>query len=254
MELRKQKEIEYYNKQAQKKQEAGDFEGFNLNLLNSYQSCCQWIEKNSQGKKILDYGCGNGVHSIFLAKNGAEVIGIDLSEPSLEVAKSKAKKQGVEDKIKFLKMDCEIMDFPDDFFDIIFDGGTFSSLDLNKALPELVRVLRPNGFLIGIETFGHNPVTNLKRKFNKLSGKRTEWAESHILKSKNLKEMEKYFSKVEVYFFHFISFLAFPFLKFSGGRILLKFLESIDKILLKLPFFKKYAFKIVFIFSKPKKI
>ncbi|PIU24464.1 hypothetical protein COT12_00910, partial [Candidatus Berkelbacteria bacterium CG08_land_8_20_14_0_20_39_8] len=79
-------------------------------------------------------------------------------------------------------MDCEKMEFPDNLFDIIFDGGTFSSIDLVKAYPELSRVLKPDGFLIGIETFGHNPFTNLKRKINKLIGKRTEWATAHIFR------------------------------------------------------------------------
>ncbi|MCK4781650.1 class I SAM-dependent methyltransferase [Candidatus Parcubacteria bacterium] len=253
MELRKQKEIEFYDKQAQKKQEAGDFEGFNPNLLNSYQFCCQWLKKNCRGKKLLDYGCGNGVHSIFPAQNGAQVKGIDLSEPSLEIAKKRAKQEQVEDKIEFLLMDCEKLNFPDNFFDIIFDGGAFSSLDLNKAFPELIRVLKPNGYLIGIETLGHNPIANLKRKFNKLSGKRTGWAESHIFKIKDLKTAERHFNGIEVYFFHIISFLAFPFLNLPGGKILLRLLEKIDKILFKFSFLRKYAFKIVFIFSNPKK-
>lgn len=261
MELRKQKEIEYYDKKAKESlknnsenSKQQDFEGFKPNLLSGFSFCYQWLVKNCHNKKVLDYGCGNGIHAFQIVKMGAEkVIGIDLSEKSLKIAREKVKKEEIEDKIEFILMDCEKMDFLDNSFDIIFDGGTFSSIDIKKAYPELVRVLKPNGFLIGIETFGHNPFTNLKRKINKITGKRTKWASEHILKMKNLEEAKDYFNKIETKFFHLTSWIIFPFLNFPGAKFLLKLFEAKDKILLKLPFLRKYAFKVVFIFSQPKK-
>lgn len=262
MEKRKQKEIEYYDKKAKEwlkeksiKEWRTDFEGFNPNLLSSFKFLYKILGEKCNDKVVLDYGCGNGIHSIFLAKMGAKkVIGIDLSEPQLLIAKKRAKQEGVEDKTEFLLMDCEKMEFPANFFDIVFDGGTFSSLDLRKVLSELKRVLKPDGFVIGVETFGHNPFTNLKRKINKITKKRTEWAANHIMKNKDLELAKDFFGKIEVYYFHFVSWIAFPFLNLPGGRFLLKLLEEIDKFLLFIfPFFKKYCFKIVFVFSKPRK-
>ena len=150
-------------------------------------------------------------------------------------------------------MDCENLEFPDNHFDIIFDGGTFSSLDLKKAFPELSRVLKKDGVLIGIETLGHNPLTNFKRRINKKIGKRTEWAVGHILKRENFEDVNQYFGKVESNFFHIVSWIIFPFFKIPGFVHLLRALEEIDKILLRVPALKKYAFKTVFIFSNPKK-
>ena len=260
MEERKKVEIEYYDKKAegwlkQNKDQRliTDFEGFDPNLLSSFRFCYEYLKDKCQNKRFLDYGCGNGVHSIFPAKCGAQVIGIDLSEPSLKIAGERARREGVEDNVRFLAMDCEKMGFPDDYFDIIFDGGTFSSIDLNKTYPELSRILKPQGFLLGIETFGHNPFTNLKRKINKLIGKRTGWAAGHIFKTKDLERAKDYFNKVEVHYFHLISWAAIPFLRFPGGKILLRVLEFTDNILLKVSFLRKYAFKVVFIFSEPKK-
>ena len=263
MEERKQKEIEYYDKQAKEwlkgksiKGWGADFEGFNPYLLSSFAFCYKILEEKCKDKVVLDYGCGNGIHSIFPAKRGArKVVGIDLCEPSLEIAKKRAKQEGVEDKTEFLVMDCEKLEFPDNYFDIIFDGGTFSSIDLSKALPGLARVLKPNGFLIGIETLGHNPLTNLKRKINVLTGKRTKWAAEHIFKMKDLKQAENYFEKIETHFFHLTSWIIFPFLNLPGGKILLNLFEKIDHFLLFIfPFLRRYSFKIVFVFSAPKKL
>lgn len=275
MEERKQKEIEYYDKKAEEfskdynppsassqpavgplsdKKWLGDFEGFEPQNLESFRFCYNFLKENCRDKIILDYGCGNGIHSIPLAKFRAKkIIGIDLSEKSLKIARERVKRLGLEDKVEFILMDCEKMEFPDNYFDIIFDGGTFSSLDLNNVFPELVRVLKPGGKVIGIETFGHNPIANLKRKLNKVSGKRTEWAESHIFQKEDLKEAEKYFEKIEVCYFHIVSFLAIPFLKMPGGKIFLKAMEALDKILFLIPFLTKYAFKVIFTFSLPKK-
>jgi ubiquinone/menaquinone biosynthesis C-methylase UbiE len=251
MEERKEKEIDFYNKQSDKN--SGDFEGFKPENLSSYSFLYNYLRDKCKGKKILDYGCGNGIHSVFLAECGGNVTGIDLSENQLEIAKKRTQKKGIEDRVNFIKMDCEKLDFPGNSFDIIFDGGTFSSLDLNKVFSELVRVLKPDGFILGIETFGHNPFTNLKRRFNKASGKRTEWAASHIFQNKDFLSAQNYFNKIEIKYFHLISWAAFPFLNLPGGRIMLKLLETADKILFVIPFFRKYAFKVVFIFSKPKK-
>jgi len=246
MEERKQIEIEHYD---QKAREFG--RGPSSTNLASFKFTYKLLKENCQDKLVLDYGCGNGIHTIPIAKMGArKVVAIDLSEKSLDIAKNRAEKEGVADKVEFLKMDCEKMEFPDNYFDLIFDGGTFSSLDLKLALPELNRVLKPEGVLIGIETLGHNPIANLKRKLNKITGKRTGWATEHIFQIKDLKEVKNYFNKIEVRFFHIISFLAFPFLNLPGTKFVLKILEFFDSILLALPFLKKYAFKVVFICRK----
>lgn len=241
-------------KDEKRKGDKVDSKSFQPTLLSSFNYLYKLLAENCRGKKVLDYGCGEGVHADFLVEAGAlKVVGIDLSEKSLQIARGKIEKAGLEDKIEFLLMDCEKTTFPDNSFDVILDGGTFSSLDLKIALPELARILKPEGILIGIETFGHNPLTNLKRKFNKIVGKRTGWAQSHIVKKESLELVKNYFGEANVDYFHIISWLAFPFLPFSGGKILLKIMEVGDRILLKIPFLRKYAFKTVFTFSKPKK-
>lgn len=258
LEDRKQKEIEYYDSEAEQSsaeeiKEAGSKAGMDPFLLQSYGFLYGLLGSRCPGGVILDYGCGTGVHLANLAKIGREVIGIDLSQKSLEIAEKRLKNEKLEGGARVLLMDCEKMEFPDNSFDVVFDGGTFSSLDFDKALPQISRVLKPNGILIGIETLGHNPFTNLKRKINKITGKRTGWAAGHIFKMGDFKKAEKYFSKKDVYFFHLISWLAFPFMNLPGGKALLKLFEFIDKILLKMSFLRKYAFKVVFVFSGPKK-
>ena len=248
MEDRKKAEIEYYDTQAkdfsERSREAR--EGFSPSVLGSYQFLYKLAASLCEGKKVLDYGCGNGVHTAFLAKHAAEVVGVDLSENSLEIARKNAQKEGIGEKTKFLAMDCEALEFPSGSFDVVFDGGTFSSLDFPKALGEIVRVLRPNGVLVGIETFGHNPLANVKRAYNKITGKRTAWAASHIMRQKEIALLRDHFEQIELHYFHLISLFCFPFLGLPGGRFLLQLGQLIDRAFLRVPFLEKYAFKVVF--------
>lgn len=248
MEERKLKEIEYYDRQAGEEsadnKEAGSLAEFDPFLLGSYQFLRNYL-KDNKDKTVLDYGCGTGCHLPWLAKSFNKVTGIDLSQNSLDKA------QKLSSGAVLVLGDCEKMPFPNESFDVVFNGGTFSSLDLDVALKEIHRVLKPNGLLAGIETLGHNPLTNFKRKINKFLGKRTSWAESHIFRIEDLERVKKYFNIRELQFFHVTSWAAFPFLRSSGGKLFLKLLEKLDHFLLStLPFLKKYSFKIVFLFQK----
>lgn len=256
-EERKKREIDFYDIQAKKLKErhasdaATDFEGFSPAELSSFKFCYRLVSERAGGAVLLDYGCGNGVHTGFLAGVAAKVVGIDLSEASLAIAKERIKKAGLESKTDFMAMDCEQLDFPGGSFDIIFDGGTFSSLDLDRALPELARVLKPGGSVIGIETFGHNPITNFKRSLKAKTGGRTAWAASHIFTMDDYAKAGRYFAKTEAYFFHLVSWAVFPLLNLPGGRNLLRAVEAVERPFLKAPLFRRWAFKTVFVFSKP---
>jgi len=258
MEQRKEKEKSHYENLAKKWREIhennnqqSDIENYDINIFSSYRFSKDWLKQNVKPKmKILDYGCGHGMHSILPAKLDAKVYAIDFSGESLKIGEQRAKKEGVENRINFIQMDCEKLNFPDNYFDIIWNGGTLSSLNINKAFLEISRTLKQNGKIIGIETFGHNPLANLKRWINKKRGIRTPWATNHILKNKDLKLAKRYFKIEKLNYFHLLSIFVFPFRNFLGGKFLFKLVDKVDNILLKIPFLKKYAFKIVFIFQK----
>ena len=70
-------------------------------------------------KVILDYCCGVGLFSILPAIRGGFVYGIDISDKSIEVAKTRAEFFGVYERTEFKVMDAENLEFADSTFDII---------------------------------------------------------------------------------------------------------------------------------------
>ena len=71
------------------------------------------IENDCRGKRVLEYGCGPGGYSFSLAKSGAWVVGIDISEVAIEQAKEIARKEDVEGTTEFLVMDAENLEVGD---------------------------------------------------------------------------------------------------------------------------------------------
>ena len=147
-------------------------------------------QKKLKTGKMLDYGCGTGSRSEFLADTNWKVYGIDISENSIEMGSCNF---GSRPNLELSVMDCENTSFQDNTFDIIFDYGTFSSIDINIGIKEIARILKRGGVIVSIETLGHNPISNIKRKINMLLGKRTKWATNNIMTIEKWEEISKYF-------------------------------------------------------------
>lgn len=105
------------------------------------------------GAKILDAASGTGdLALMFAEKYKTEVYALDLNEKMLEIAKNKALKAGLKGKINFVLGDILFLPFENDFFDIISVGfGLRNVEDLNKALSEIRRVLKPGGKFLCLE-------------------------------------------------------------------------------------------------------
>jgi len=79
----------------------------------------------------LDLGCGAGSKSIYLAKKGFKVIGIDISETAIKYAKESAKKAKV--KASFIVADATDLSFlKDKKFDFVLDWAHFHGIPKNK--------------------------------------------------------------------------------------------------------------------------
>jgi ubiquinone/menaquinone biosynthesis C-methylase UbiE len=103
-----------------------------------------------QGKDVLDVGCGTGVLSLLaLQKGAAKVVCGDISNHMLKQAKVKADKQGYGfECIDFRQLDAESLPFEDASFDFVMTGMALGLIpDQDKAIKEMVRVLRPSGLL-----------------------------------------------------------------------------------------------------------
>jgi ubiquinone/menaquinone biosynthesis C-methylase UbiE len=210
-----------------------------------------WFDNNLMGKSALDYCCGLGGTSLKLAQKGASVYGIDISPESVETARQTLEKEGYGEKSQFAVMDAESLSFEDNTFDVSVCSGVLHHLDVNLAFPELARVLKPDGTIIAIEALGYNPIIALYRKMTpKL---RTAWEAEHILTIRELNIAKKSFENVQANYFHLFSILATPFRDASFFEVILRFLESLDSIILRLPGVRLMAWQMIFFLSKPLK-
>ena len=226
----------------------------NENAVKYFYNIVSQVQAEIDYGRLLDYGCGAGEKSVQAIKDNWILSGIDISEKSIAYAK---KKFGNLANVSFQVMDCEQTKFPDNTFDIIFNFGTSSSINIKKAVPEIIRILKPDGALICIETLGHNPIINFKRQINVLLGKRTRWASSHIMKMHNWKFIEEQFISTKIKHFNLLTVFYSPVIKIFPTSIsnkIIKFLWSVDDIILEYPFIKMYAFKTVACFRFKKEL
>lgn len=101
----------------------------------------------SQGKKVLEIGCGLGTDSVSFAKAGADVTAIDLAPDAVKLTQEHLEFAGVRGNV--MVADAENLPFRDRAFDIVYSFGVLHHTpDIEKAVKEIHRVLKPNGRVI----------------------------------------------------------------------------------------------------------
>jgi ubiquinone/menaquinone biosynthesis C-methylase UbiE len=102
------------------------------------------------GSRVLDAGCGPGIHSIRAAKAGCTVHAIDLSTTMLEDAKQRVSKAGFSDKVTFEIADLTALHLADKSYDFAFSWGVVIHIPppgATEALKNLARIIKPGGRL-----------------------------------------------------------------------------------------------------------
>lgn len=103
------------------------------------------------GVRALDLCCGTGDVAFALAGQGAEVTGVDFSEPMLAVARQRRAGRGLESP-KFLWGDAQEIPFPDDSFDVVtVSYGLRNLTSWERGLGEMLRVARRGGRLLVLD-------------------------------------------------------------------------------------------------------
>lgn len=112
---------------------------------------------DARGKKVLDFGCGNGENTILLASRGARVFSMDISTASVKVAEKRLEANRIENDVKFFVGSAHDIPLQDESIDTVFGMAILHHLDLKLSAREVFRVLKKGGRAIFQE-----PVRNSK--------------------------------------------------------------------------------------------
>ncbi len=131
-----------------------------LNRVISFGIDIKWrrrvvnIVTHSSPKTVLDVATGTGDLAINLVKTGAkEIIGLDISAGMLSVGKQKVTQNKLDNTIKMVLGDGEKIDYPDNYFDAVtVSFGVRNFENLEQGLGEILRVLKPKGIFVVLET------------------------------------------------------------------------------------------------------
>lgn len=104
---------------------------------------------SGRGRTALDLGCGEGRHTIALARQGYDVTAVDLEPLALRKAKAQVRKAGLH--ARFAVGDALNLTYGDGAFDVVLDYGCFHHLvtrDWPRYRRGLARILKPGGRLL----------------------------------------------------------------------------------------------------------
>lgn len=103
---------------------------------------------------ILDLGTGTGALALQFARAGCEVTGTDIDPGQIEAAKVRAKSESLE--VDFMVSPAEETSKPDGSFDVVTANQCWPYFDLDCALADIRRLLRPGGKLV-VSSFSFLP-------------------------------------------------------------------------------------------------
>ncbi|WP_090754748.1 bifunctional demethylmenaquinone methyltransferase/2-methoxy-6-polyprenyl-1,4-benzoquinol methylase UbiE [Nonlabens sp. Hel1_33_55] len=138
---------------------SGEYDGLNrmisLGLDQKWRDNVVEMVAAHKPDTIMDIATGTGDLVIKMAEKtkASRLVGLDISSGMLEVGKIKVKKEQLDDRIEMVLGDSENLQFDDQTFDAItVSYGVRNFEDLEKGLAEILRVLKPGGILVILET------------------------------------------------------------------------------------------------------
>lgn len=173
-------------------------------------------ENVKKSHSCLEIGAGTGMHTKVLLDTGANIVVTDISKLSLEVIKKKFS-NGYSNFVTEVA-DMESLPFSDSTFDAIFCAGSLSYGDPLKVDAEIRRVLRNDGFLIFVDSLGHNPVFRLNRWLHYLRNNRTKSTLERMPTISRIEQLSLGFSYAEVSYFGGVIYLC-PILNRIFGAV-----------------------------------
>ncbi len=116
-----------------------------LHTINPLRTDFALEDLTARNPRILDVGCGGGILSEALAKTGAQVTGIDLSQAAIQVALHHAQTQGLEIDYRYVSVEAVVREHPGSF-DVV------TCMEMLEHVPEPAKIvaacsraLRPGG-------------------------------------------------------------------------------------------------------------
>ena len=152
--------------------------------------------------QVLEVGCGSGYFTQSFAKTSANITAIDISPDLLEEARKRVDAPNVEFKVE----NAYGMDCPVNFYDTIIGSSILHHLDLEKALKEFIRVLKPGGTIYFTEPNMMNPHIFLERH-SKLIRKWLHVSpdETAFIRKKLIRDMERHgYTNIQIVHFDFL--------------------------------------------------
>jgi 2-polyprenyl-3-methyl-5-hydroxy-6-metoxy-1,4-benzoquinol methylase len=105
------------------------------------------------GMTVLELGCGTGYFTRELARSGANIVAIDVSPELLEIARADCSAPSVRYEIQ----NASALSYPDAVFDSVVGSSVLHHLEIEEALREIYRVLKPGGTIYFTEPNMLNP-------------------------------------------------------------------------------------------------
>jgi len=128
--------------------------------------------KPTKGMKVLDIGSGNGETILTIAERvgpTGKAVGIDFSPNGVALAKQKAKERRLEDVAGFYVANALELPFADCSFDAVISECVICLVEnKEKAIEEIVRVLKPKGRVIMHDVVSWKPLPKVIRSNKKL--------------------------------------------------------------------------------------
>lgn len=116
---------------------------------------------DQHGGMVLDVGCGPGVMAAEIVRRGCKFWGVDPSRNMLEIGRRRFRGDS---RVEFLQGDATRLTFPDAFFDAVLCMGVIDSVvDRQRAIREMLRVLKPGGTLLITFVNLHSPYSWWKK-------------------------------------------------------------------------------------------
>ena len=99
--------------------------------------------------KILDIGCGSGILSIELARlTDGNIYAIDVDQSLLDRFRGVINKENLANRITLKRMDLIKNNFPDNYFDLIWEEGVVHIIGFKKSFTACHRILKQGGYLV----------------------------------------------------------------------------------------------------------